>query len=397
MKDFKYNRHKINGLKNAVFFFIYVGCLSLICLFAYKRPSYNWDMLPYMAIVLKMDHQGWDATSTHNAAYNIAKQKIPSKEYGYLIQGPYREKMAQEPTAFNAQLPFYAVKPLYLSMIYLFYKAGIDLPIATTIPSILAYFFMGLLLFYWMKEYLKPLFALISSMLIMYSGFIISVARISTPDALSSLWLLAAFYFILKKPSVTLMFLFFFLAVLTRLDNIVTCFLILSFLSFSGKWQSHVSFRQYSLMTGLLIAYYFVITFVIVHPFGWSIFYYPTFIHYFNLSYTFHQTFSLKAYLALMYSHAITTILFHHFTVFTFMALMVAYPLLSRPFSSKAGFDQWFSILLIFIILIRFIIYPNINDRFYISFYLCILTLLGKHIKTQALSNQIFTLKNVKL
>lgn len=367
----------LNGLTKGLFLFIYLGSLFLICLFAFRRPSYNWDMLAYMAIVLKADHPDWNADQVHKATYDIAREKVPSKEYGYLIHSPYREKMAKDTAAFYAQLPFYTVKPLYIGVIYLFYKAGLSLTMATVLPSILAYFFIGLLLFYWLGRYFKPLLALISSLLIMYTTFMVSVARISTPDALSSLWLLAAFYFILEKPSVPLLFIFFLLSLFTRLDNIVTCIILLSFLFFMRKWKNQITLRQYLLMAGALIICYFAITLITVRPFGWSMLYYPAFAHYFNLSYTFHPLFSLKAYLALLYSHVITTIVFHHFTLFAFLALVVAIPLV-RPPRPGIRFDQWFSVLLIFIILIRFILYPNLDDRFYISFYLCILVLLVK-------------------
>ncbi len=356
-------------------------CLLPACIFAFRRPAYNWDMLAYMAIVLKAGHPGWDVNRIHERTYQIAKQKVPATEYGYLIQSAYQERMAKDPSAFYAQLPFYAVKPLYLAMIYMLYKAGIGLPVATLLPSILAYFCMGLLLFHWLGRYLKLLLALISSLLIMYATFMILLARISTPDAVSSLWLLAAFYFILEKPSTAFMFLFFLLSVFTRLDNIVTCFIILSFLFFVRKWKKQIFLRQYVLMMLALIISYFAITLVTVRPFGWNILYYPAFVHYFNLSYAFHPLFSLKAYLALLYSHAITTIVFHHFTLFAFLALVVSIPISRHPLP-KIGFDQWFCMLLIFIILIRFILYPNIDDRFYISFYVCILILLVKKFDT---------------
>lgn len=375
MKAFPLTLRRYNSVPNGFFLFIYSCSLFLICLFAYRKPLYNWDMLAYMAIVLKVDHPEWNAAQVHEATYNISMKKVPSSEYGYLIQGPYRERMSKEVAEFDSQLPFYSIKPLYIAVILLFYKAGLSLPMATVLPSILSYFFIGLLLFYWMRKYFKPLHALIVSLLIMYAPFIIEVARMSTPDALSSFCLLAAFCFILEKPSLHWMLLFFLLAVFTRLDNIITCFIILSSLYVFRKSEDVISFRQYILMSGVLIAGYFSITLITALPFGWNILYYPAMIHYFNLSYTFHSLFSLKAYLELFYSHAITAIVFYHFTLFTFFAVVTVIPFLKIPFAGSR-LNQWFPILLILIILIRFFLYPNMDDRFYVSFYLCILILL---------------------
>ncbi len=359
----------------ALLLFVYAFFIFLICLFAFRKPVYNWDMLAYMAIVIKID-QHKDINQIHKITYDIARKDIPSTEYGYLITSAYREKMAASPADFYAQLPFYAVKPLYIGMIYLFYKAGFPLPVSTVFPSVLAYFLIGLLLFYWLKKYTKPFFAFIAGLLIMYSPFMVNIARISTPDSLSAFLLFTAFYFIIEKPSIKRMFLFFILAIFTRLDNIITCFFILSFLLFSNKWQKRIRGYQYVLMLFLCVVCYFGITLITVHPFGWNILYYPTFVRYYNLPHQLDAVSPLKAYFALLYSQALTAIVFHDFTLFTLLVLLIVSPFSELFHSLK--FDQLFSLLLISIILVRFILYPDLADRFYISFYLCILVLLTK-------------------
>ena len=375
MKTTHVNVDKVNILIKGLLLAVYVFFILLISLFAFRKPYYNWDMLAYMAIVIKMDHHK-DVNQIHSITYDLARKNIPPTEYGYLVTSPYREKMATSPDDFYAQLSFYAVKPLYIGMIYLFYKIGFSLPISTLLPSILSYFLIGLLLFHWLQKCTKPFFAFIAGLLIMFSPFMVSIARRSTPDSLSSFLLFAAFYFIIEKPSISWMFLFFILSIFARLDNIVTCFIISSFLFFNSKWQKQITIWQYMIILLFFVICYFSITFIIVRPFGWNILYYPTFIQYYNLSHQFHTVSPLKAYFALSYSQAITAIVFHNFTLFAFLALLI-----TSPFSTlfrNLKFEQLFSLLLIFIILVRFILYPDLADRFYISFYLSILVLLVK-------------------
>ena len=367
------NGHKVSILKKSLLLFVYVLFLLLIGLYAFRKPAYNWDMLAYIAIVIKIDHH-YDSNLIHKITYNTARENIPPGAYGYLSTGPYREKMATSSAGFYAQLPFYAVKPLYIGMIYLFYKIGFSLPISTVMPSILAYLLTGLLLLHWLKKYVTLFYASIAGLLVMYSTFMISIARISTPDSLSAFLLFAAFYFIIEKPSIMFLFIFLLLSVFARIDNIVTCFFILSFLFFTGKWQKKISFKQYLLMLSSLVVAYFFITLMTVRPFGWDLLYYPTFIHHFNLSREFHPAFSLKEYIALLYSQAITAIVVHHFALFIFLALLIA----GRPSIRFYNFTlhELFPLLLVFIILIRFLLFPDLDDRFYASFYLCILVLL---------------------
>lgn len=163
------NIQKPGKLTKGIFFVVVAVSLLPACLFAFRRPAYNWDMLPYMAIVLKMDKPWLNMEGIHTLTYQMASQKVPETDYRLLKEGNYRKKMAANAAAFGEQLPFYSVKPLYVGMIYLLYKTGFSLVSSTMLPSIIAYFFLGLLLFYWMGRYLRPLFALLGSVLVMYT------------------------------------------------------------------------------------------------------------------------------------------------------------------------------------------------------------------------------------
>ena len=206
--------------KDAIPFFltsIYIVCICLIALFAFRRPHYNWDMLAYMALVIQEDHQ--DINQLHEITYKTVKDNIPEIDYEHLVGSEYRKSLAGNPKIFFNQLPFYAVKPLYVKMVSLFYKAGFPLPLSTVLPSILFYLLIGLLLFYWLLQYLKIIWTFAASLFIMLSGFMVFMARISTPDCLSAFLLLSSFYFIIEKPSLKWMFLFLVLSVFMIWDT----------------------------------------------------------------------------------------------------------------------------------------------------------------------------------
>jgi hypothetical protein len=353
---------------------IYCYCLFLIGSFAYRHPHYNWDMLAYMALVIQEDRS--DSKQIHEITYKTAKENIPASDFKKLLEGDYRKKLAEDPEAFFNTLPFYAVKPMYTKMVSLFHKAGFSLPISTILPSIIFYLLTGLLLCFWLLKYLEITWALAACLLIMLSGFMVSMAGLSTPDCLSAFLLLSSFYFILEKPSLQWVFFFFILSMFARLDNIVPCFFILSFLFFTGKWQKKIKLKYYLLMLIILTACYFGITFITMKPFGWDIFYYPTYSRYLNLSYTFSSSFSISDYLALAFSHVTTAILFYHFTLFMFFLLLILY----SPSFKYRNFtlDQSFSVLLLLIMFVRFVLYPDLSDRFNIAYYLCFLMIFIK-------------------
>lgn len=352
---------------------IYCYCLFLIGLFAYRHPHYNWDMLGYMALVIQEDHS--DISQVHEITYKTAKENIPATDYEHLVGSERRKNLSENRETFFKTLPFYAVKPMYIKMVSLFHKAGFSLPISTVLPSIIFYLMIGLLLFYWLLKYLKIIWAFAASLFIMLSSFMVFMPRLSSPDCLSAFLLLSAFYFIIEKPSIKWVFFFLFLSVFARLDNIVPCFFILSFLFFTKKWQEKIKLKYYLLMLIILTACYFGIIAVTMRPFDWDVFYYPTYALHMNLSHSFNSSFSLKEYVALVFSQVTTAIVFYNFLFFMFFLLLIISPSIKyRNFT----LEQAFSILLLLIILFRFILYPDLSDRFNIAYYLCFLIIFVK-------------------
>jgi len=370
--------------KNRLFSFLsylaFLLCLIPIAIFTYKHPAYNFDMLGYMALIIRMETH--DLNKVHATTYEKARQDIPGDEYRKLTDAlPFRKKMASDPLQFEKILPIYSVKPLYIGLCWISYKWGFSLVTSTVIPSIISYLIIGLFLLFWLKKYLQPIVAFLSALLIMCSMFVVGIAGHSTPDCLSTLFLFVSIFFILEKQNIPLMFLFFLLSVFTRADNVITCFFIVSFLAFNKKWRM-INLRQYLLMTTILAIAY-VLAILPVTQFGWSIFYYPQYAKHIDFSRDFNQAVTFSSYIQLVYSKLVTAMVSTQFTFFMFVSLLT----LGNPFSSwrKFTFDQAFLLLLLFIIFFRFLLLPDLSDRFYFGFYLVFVILLVRKLQSQTL------------
>ena len=362
----------------ALFAGLYFLCLFLIAMYAYMRPLYNWDMFGYMALVIQKKHK--DVNEIHQKTYASVKAIVPEANYSLQIAGnDRRKKWAAHPNEFYSILPFYAIKPAYVELVNLAYKTGLSLPVSTVLPSIAAYLFMGFLLFYWLANYLNILFAFLASLFIMYSEPLISLARLSTPDALSALFLLCSFYFIVERPSLKWLFSFMTLSIFTRLDNIIPCVCILSFLFIAGNWHKKIRPRSYIILLSAFVVFYFAITAVTLRAFDWNVLYYPTFIRHLNLSGTEYAHFSLTGYLELLYSRLITSLLHYNAPLFFLFLLLLLLP--SGPGPRKFTFDQQLAILSAMIILFKFILFPDLSDRFNIPYYLLFIILFVKRYK----------------
>jgi len=356
-----------------IFYFI---CLLIAAIYCFKRPLYNWDILPYSYLILKMDH--YNSEDAYNLAYKSAKENIPSKEYHLLVDSSnaYRYRMSKDFNAFNEQLPFYVVKPLYTSLGYLFYKSGFSLIQATLIPSFISYLLIGFLLFHWLKIYLQHSISFITALLIMISSPLIEVAKLSTPDCLSAFLLLCSFYFIVEKPSLRFAVLFMSLSVFARLDNIVTCFGLIGIMYASKKWYKKIPLRIFLLIIILFVCSYFLISFF-AYQYGWSILFYNDFADHLHPAYGSMVHFSIQSYLRLMYEHVLSAI--NHSYVSIFLALLV-FSFNEKLSLRNLSFDKMFLLLIPIILFVRLILYPDVSDRLYIPFYLIIIILSAKRL-----------------
>ncbi len=112
----------------------------------------------------------------------LLKKISQQKKYNDLVDvnDNYRKLMAENASAFKTQLPFFDVKPIYLLSAFIFYKIGVNLTYATVLPSIISYFLINVISFFWCKKFNLPFKALIAALLV------ISVINYSVSNKIQS-------------------------------------------------------------------------------------------------------------------------------------------------------------------------------------------------------------------
>jgi hypothetical protein len=210
--------------------FALVGLIAVVAVFNVWRtpPQYNWDLLPYVAIA-----KSYDIASTeelHRAAYDLAEESVPPERYRALTLGdaPYRITLARNSDLFAQVLPFYRVKPLYPFLLHVLDRAGVHPVLAGVWLSRLAYLAIAVLLGWWCARHLPPVVTALCVPIVLSSGFVVGLSGWFTPDALSTLVMLAATILIVEGHGrvgwLTMAF-----AVVVRPDNLV-------FLGLLGLW-----------------------------------------------------------------------------------------------------------------------------------------------------------------
>jgi len=368
----------------------YILFLVVATVYKYKRPGYNWDMLPYMALVVSIDHT--DPKEVHAITYREARNSIPETAYKSLTDtaNAYRKRMAEDPFSFRQQMPFYIVKPLYVGMIYFFYKLGFSLVTAAFLPSVLSYFGIGLLVFFWLRKHLNILFATLLSIFLQLAAPLLMTASFATPDCLSAFLLLCSFYFLIENNSLTQSYVFLLIAILTRLDNALLALVIISFLAFGNKWPKRVPLKHFLWMLSGIVATYLIAAYGAT-LYGWNILFLPTFYTKFHETFYQVRTSSLiKDYILNRHSAIMIAMLAHHLFIYLSFSFLLFIGNRSLRWNDLS-FDQTFMVCLIFTIAVRAMIHTDLGDRFFIAYFALIPILLVRHL------NQMTTNKLVNL
>lgn len=349
--------------RNLVIFSIYLLILFYLSLLLSKKPLYNWDMLPYIAAAISMTTENID--SIHVQTYLTAKKETSEKTYEDLVTGStYRETLSNNSEFFYQQLPLYTIKPLYVFSIYLLhYKMGFLLTTATYIPSIVSYFVIGLIVFFWIAYYLSFLWSLFLSVLILLFPPLLEVTRLSTPDALSTAVIFSALYFLVQKKSFNTCSILLLISIFVRLDNIIFTMILATFLKYFPKPMFKVGMINY---LSVIICSIFIYLFIVwnVEIYTWQLAFVPQQVS----PASFKGPISIGDYAAGLL-RGVNSLQYSYFSSFIFILVLVR---ISSSIYMTIGEDTWFQLTLVIItsIVIKFFMFPTFENRFLLSFYL---------------------------
>ena len=162
--------------------------------YLYHKPAYNWDMFPYMALTATTPEVPMD--TTHELIYREAARLLPPHDFKAISN--IQPARMQSAAAFQEILKYYEIKPGYVMMTRILYAWGFNLVAATYFPSILSYFLMGCILWWWMMKLFDHPVAIVITLLVAASPFLVQTARYSSPDMLCALLLLGGICLIAK-------------------------------------------------------------------------------------------------------------------------------------------------------------------------------------------------------
>jgi len=192
----------------------------IVLTFGLKKPSYNWDMIGYVAVALSAD--GYHGIDLNKATYDSVRNEVSPGTFDQLTQGDYRETVFRDPTSLAQQLPFYRIRVLYVGAVRMVHAMGFSYPRSTYVVSAVFAAMSVVLLAFVTHEIGAPAIAV--PLVVAFSG-LIDVARLSTPDAMACFFALLTIHALIRES--TLVFFLAALLPLVRTDLLLLSLLVL--------------------------------------------------------------------------------------------------------------------------------------------------------------------------
>lgn len=329
------------------------------------KPAYNWDILPYMALALS--HSVNNSDSVHSEVYRLVREgqvsgQIPSGTFGNLTgRIPYRINSYENADVFNAQLFYYRTKPLYNWFVWILYSSGFPLIHATIIPSLVATWGILLVVFIWMSAYTHRVLAFVLTILVSFLPALSELQNTSSPDALSAFVVLLSLHLLFTNKEKKWIWLSLVLAVLCRIDNFIFAGVVFTYMYKPSPKRLPLTAIVFIAIAAVAI---FIIPWLSGNSLSW-------FTHFkfleSHVQYYFHVRNVCRAFFADVY--------YWIWVALGLVLLLVKY----KP-------AQHLVLIVISTVIIRLILFPSLQERFFVPYELAILVAMVMAVNKRRLS-----------
>jgi hypothetical protein len=186
--------------------FVYLVLLGLSSAHLYLKPIYNMDSVQYIGNALLMQRR--DIVAVHDEVYRDLRRSVPTGPLQDILgnrpgeppdQALSRQVRASDPYRFAEFLPLFAIRPLYVQMLWLTSRLGFGLVQSAILVSVISYFLIGVVLFSWITRYTNAVIGLVLATLLMMSPPLTDLGRDLTSDAAATLVAFGSLYLIFEK------------------------------------------------------------------------------------------------------------------------------------------------------------------------------------------------------
>jgi hypothetical protein len=326
---------------------LYVVFCAILAVIAYHRPLPTFDRYFYAGAVASLRYS--DPVTIHRIARAEFEAQPAPFQFQSVAAQPYFADVYDSPHDFVEQLGFYRVKLGYVAAGYFLWRTG--LPILTSLRLISACCFLaiGLTVLNWTHD------PVLSSLLLLTPP-VLNIGRVVTPDPLSTAVVVLAL-FSLARDRNTLATGLLLGSIFLRFDNIVLVFILLAWM----VWRRRIRFSRGALLGGIAA----VCAFLVNHMeryYGWRVLMQHSFIKPETEPITHPVLITFAGYF-----HALAQL---RAIPYSFMTIWILVGAAVWSLSPKGSFFRDLLPLAGLCIVARLLMYPEIDDRYFVWAYL---------------------------
>lgn len=357
--------------------FWHFAMVSLLCLlvgFSALNPKSSWDVLGYVGSALQVA----EVENIHGETYALVSQALGQEFIPLTLDNPqdrastYRSTMSQNPEAFEQQLPYYLIRPLYVSVLAAGYQLGFNPVDIMLVLSVISGFLIGLLVYRRLLEVAGPLTSFLATTALMLAFRLPAFAGFLSPDPLVA-GLFIAFVFQFEKGLSIFGVIGFVVALLLLRSNAVvftTPLIAVGLLAHYLKSpMTQLNIPQALGVFGLSLVLMKCIE-IWAGNYGWWTVFYFTFVESMNFPADFNTGFQFESYIKAVIGGGRWLFSDRYVTCFyLFMALMVCHFSIGGWYTRKANIMLFFSMLCV-IFVGYFLLFPVVFLRFYFAIFM---------------------------
>lgn len=355
--------------------------LLINSVFIFRNPWVDWDIVSYIWNVKYIENKNIEVI--HKETYKELREYLDTKRYDIIKWShQYRKDIFNEPEAFYDIMPFYNIKFIYIYSIYFISKLWLTIIHSVLAISIISYLIFSSLLFFIFKKELEnqPLF-FFPLYLLTFSSPIIIAARSTTPDMFWSMMLLLWTFLVIRK-NIFWWILILILSLWVRTDNIIFIWVLLFYLRFFA-WDGHKIDTKSFIIWSIVALWFYKWINTYFHNFWYLKLYYNSFIEPISYPSSFDAVITIKQFLAILKDKIALLLWLRDNKPITFFPFYIIIALISIIYSMKNKVklnNIYVSLIFIsvFTLVFKFAIFPNIQERYFVSYFIIIFIALVK-------------------
>lgn len=241
--------------------------LAFFCVNAWqsaRSPMYNWDMIGYMGAVETY------STKDPQQIYDKTVERLKKIYSPHGVKSIIEKPVTSNAKAFYQQLPYYTVKPLFVSTIYVLHQFGAPMHVTSYMLQIIGFLVIGALCIWFRPRSVDiGLWAFaVMAFCVIGRWSVIDTLPWTTPDMICIAFFLLGFCGWVYKRSLPMLAAGLLLAQLTRPDMMMLNVFLCAFFAFDTQKDRRLDRKFAAILAAVCIGTYFLVNHL-AGSYGW--------------------------------------------------------------------------------------------------------------------------------